>query len=159
MLSVDVLIEALVDEDRRLRGIARDCPAEFRDISAPGDGLGLKETLAHLTCWDEFTVEYFDSICRGGARIPSFSEFVASSHDLMRDICSAPFQDVLEKYRAATRSLIDLLRVHWETMTDEQHNNLFLPLRHRRHHRRLLADFLDGLSPSVKEEGLADAAG
>jgi len=161
MVNVAILIDALVDEDTRLRELAAAFPPEHRESTAPGFRMGLKATLAHLASWDDFTTTFFDAVCGGeGVVPPSFEAFVAGSHERELEICRAPFETVLDLYRRATGNLLGLLSRHWSDLDDTQRRNLFLPLRHRRHHRRQLAAVLEQVAPQADaEEGLAGAAG
>jgi hypothetical protein len=157
MQSPDMLINALVDEDCRMREIVQKFPPELRDVSPGDDKLGLKDTLAHISYWDEFTVRYFEALYSGRKiPTPSFQDFEASTAELQQKLKSAPFGDIMDNYLRATRKLLGMLRTHWDMMKPEEHRNLALPLRHRRHHRRLLME-LAGLAPEADSEKMAGA--
>ena len=97
MQSPEMLINAIVDEDCKMREIVQSIPVGLRDES-PGEGkLGLKDTLAHLSYWDEFTVKYFESIFSNRkVPTPNFKDFEAASSGLQSELKDVSFSDVMD---------------------------------------------------------------
>jgi len=148
MRSADTLVAAFADEDRRLRELARDFPPLHREAS-PGNGeLSLKQTLGHLAFWDRFTVEFYDARCHEReVETPSLGEFEARNRAELERIYDLPFERVRELYEDATRTLLDFLREHWAQLDDASRANFNIPLKHRRHHRRLLMKAMATFAP------------
>ncbi len=129
-----------VEEDRRLRELILRFPAELRERPGEGKLLGLKQTLAHLAQWDGFTVRFFAAKIAGAPLPPdSFSRFETEKVEERERLCRLPFGRVLTAYARATEEMLSFLRRHWLVLTERERGDFRIPLRHRAHHRELLA--------------------
>lgn len=150
MTSADTLIAAYADEDHRLRELARGFPLAFRDVPPEAGKLGLKQTLGHIAFWDGFTVEFFRGRLEDRVTdAPSLAEIEDRNRAELDRIYDMPYELVMELYVAATRAIQDFLRTHWDDLTEEERPNFHIPLKHRRHHRRLLQQALTMFAPEA----------
>ncbi|MBC8424206.1 hypothetical protein H8E07_08800 [bacterium] len=140
MSSVDTLVAAFADEDLRLRDLAGDFPVHMREITPERGKLSLKQTFVHLAFWDRFTVEFFDARCHGRETdAMTLGDFEERNRAELERTYAMPFEQVRGIYETATRELLGFLADHWDDLDDESRANFHIPLKHRRHHRRLLA--------------------
>ncbi len=140
MSSVETLVAAFADEDRRLRELTLAFPVHLREAAPESGKLSLKQTLAHLAFWDRFTVEFFDARCHGRKTdAMSLGDFEERNRAELERTFALPFERVREVYDTATRELMGFLRDHWDDMDADLRANFNIPLKHRRHHRRLLS--------------------
>ena len=150
MSSVQTLIAAFADEDRRLRELALTYPPEFRDVPPASGKLSLKQTLGHLAFWDRFTVKFFESrINNVDVDAPSLGEIEDRNREELARIYDMPYEQVLELYVHATSDIQNFLREHWASLDETEHGNFNIPLKHRRHHRRLLQKALAVFAPEL----------
>ena len=161
MSSVDTLIAAYADEDRRLREVARIFPIPYRDIPPENGKLSLKQTLGHLAFWDRYTVEFFDARCHArDVKNITLGEFEQRNRAELERLYDLPFEQVLDAYVSITNELQTFLREHWSDLDDQARINFTIPLKHRRHHRRLLVKALAVFAPDmVVEEEAREKAG
>lgn len=142
----DTLIAALVEEDRLLRQLMDECPVSLRDVRGPGGTLSLKETLGHLAFWDTFAVGFFLSKLDASSEKPTPPvNFEQRSREELKRMHKLPFGEILDLYGGATQGLVDFLRGHWHELSPKQRGDFSVPLKHRRHHRLLLAKALAAL--------------
>ncbi len=139
MEKPDHLIAALADEDQRLNELIAGCPPERRERSGPGGMMGPKETIGHLAFWDSFAVAFFTRKLEGAVQRESGVDLERLNKQEMKQLRRRPWEDVLAAYRAATTDLVRFLRAHWRELSDDERAAFLTPLRHRRHHRLLLA--------------------
>ncbi len=159
MSSVETLIALFADEDRRLRDLARSFPVPHRETPPEHSKLNLKQTLGHLAFWDRFTVEFFDARChRREVDAITLGDFEKRNRAELERIYDMPFEHVYEIYNTATRKLQSFLREHWDELDDEARTNFNIPLKHRRHHRRLLEKALEEFAPAVEAEEAQEKA-
>lgn len=139
MSSVETLVAAFADEDRRLRELAGDFPDHMREVMPESGKLSLKQTFAHLAFWDRFTVEFFDARCHGRETdAMTLGDFEVRNRAELERTYAMPLEQVREIYDTVTRELLGFLADHWDDLDDESRVNFHIPLKHRRHHRRLL---------------------
>ena len=160
MSSMDTLIAAYADEDRRLRELAGRFPVAYRDVPPETGKLGLKQTLGHLAFWDGFTVEFFRARLECGDAPPvSLAEIEQRNRAELDRIYDMPYERVLELYISATNDILAFLRAHWDGLPEEERPNFNIPLKHRRHHRRLLQKALAAFAPELAGEAARERAG
>ena len=127
-------------------------PRLRRDIPGTGGSLSFKETLGHISFWDDFTVEFFQcKLDQAACMLPPPVQFEERSREALHRIDSLPFGEVLARYLESTGALIEFLKTHWDDLTEREKHDFWVPLKHRRHHRISLAQSL-GLSESKKIE-------
>jgi hypothetical protein len=150
MSSVETLIAAFADEDRRLRELADTYPPAFRDVPPQSGKLSLKQTLGHLAFWDRFTVKFFKSrLHDADVDAPSLGEIEDRNREELARIYDMPYEQVLELYVGATSDIQTFLRDHWTDLDETERGNFNIPLKHRRHHRRLLVKALAIFAPEL----------
>ncbi len=160
MSTVDTLIAAYADEDRRLRELARRFPVAYRDVLPETDKLSLKQTLGHLAFWDGFAVEFFRARLEDdGAAAPSLAEIEERNRAELERIYDMPFEQVMELYVAATNDILAFLRAHWDALSEGERPNFNIPLKHRRHHRRHLQKALKVFAPELDADEAQERAG
>ncbi len=138
----DALIEAILDEDSRLRDLLDRFPPGARDAPGGGGTLGPKETLAHLAFWDACAVRIFEGRLAGARGAPAAEELEAQNREELRRVCALPFAEVLRSYGEATLGLTRFLRDRWGDLKPKYRRDFWLPVRHRRGHRELLEGLL-----------------
>jgi len=135
----DELISAIVEEDRLLLSRLEQCPDAFLEMRGSGGLLSFKDTLGHLAFWDSFAVRFFtrklDSTVENDSPPLNFEQ--RNRQELQR-VRQLSFTEVMKLYGKATRDLITFLNSRWHELSEKQRRDLFLPLKHRRHHRLLL---------------------
>ena len=153
MHSVEILIAAYAEEDRRLLELARQCPPARREERLVDSRMSLLQTLGHLAFWDDYTVGFFEARCENRDVTPlTLQEFEDRNQNELNRLCGLPFEEALETYQAATRALVRFLREHWDDLTDKDRGNFSIPLKHRRHHRRKLRASLEAWRDDAAEE-------
>ncbi len=139
-----MLVDAILEEDRLLRGRLTHCPHNFRETRGPGGGLSFKETLGHIAFWDNFTVEFFTHKLDRTALDPApVVDFEERSRQALTSVANLPFGEVLARYLEATGALTSFLGQHWPELTTRERHEFWVPLKHRRHHRISLFQALD----------------
>ncbi len=142
----DTLIALFMEEDGLLRQLLARCKPEDREVRGSGGTLSLKETLGHLAFWDSFAVRFFEEKLAGTDHsLPM--DFEKQSREELKRLRKLPFDDVLASYQNSTRELIAFLQNRWQDLSPKQRLDFHVPLKHRRHHRLLLARALGGESP------------
>ncbi len=138
------LLDAILEEDRLLRRRLTTCPAHLREVRGPTDALSFKETLAHLSFWDNFTVEFFTRKLDASRLNPDEQvDFEAHSRQALAAAADLPFGEVLARYLESTGALTRFLTLHWDALSPRQRNDFRVPLKHRRQHRIGLFAALD----------------
>ena len=146
MDGVVTLIAAYAEEDRRLMELAAGFPVALRDTGGRKHRLSLKQTIGHLAFWDDFAVDFYNARCHDGHPAGlSFSEFEKKNRHLLERLCAEEWEVVLASYRRATRELSAFLTEHWNDLDEEGRENFKIPLKHRRYHRRRLAELAEDL--------------
>jgi hypothetical protein len=136
----DFLIASLMEEDRLLHDLLQTCSAEQKEQLGRGGALTVKETLGHLAFWDSFAVRFFLArLDTSGSRIEPPLDFDQRSRQELERVRALPYPEILDLYRRATRDLVGFLRGHWHLLSAKQRRDFLVPLKHRRHHRLLLA--------------------
>ncbi len=153
----DQLIAAIADEDARLRALVEGWPADRRERPGPGGAMSPKEVLGHLAFWDGFAVRTFESRLAGREAESAGLDFDRLNRAEMKQLRHRPWAAVLAAYAEATAGLTRFLRARWHELSEEERAGFLTPLRHRRHHRLLLARALldEGRSPPGRREGRA----
>ncbi len=160
MSSADTLIAAFANEDRMLRELADLYPVTFRDVPPESGKLSLKQTLGHLAFWDRFTVEFFNSrIQDHQVDTPSLGEIEVGNSEELARIYDMPYEHVLDLYVGATADLQSFLQEHWTDLDETEQSNFNIPLKHRRHHRRLLLKVLAVFVPEADDNEAQEKAG
>ncbi len=150
MISPETLIAAFVDEDRRMREVVRTFPIAYRDIPPENSKLSLKQTLGHLAFWDRYTVEFFDARChKRNVDALTLSDFENRNRQELERLYDLPFEQVFDAYITATAELQHFLLEHWGDLDEADQANFNIPLKHRRHHRRLLLKALEIFAPDA----------
>jgi len=153
MSSVQTLIAAFADEDCRLRELAHMYPPAFRDVSPQSGKLSLKQTLGHLAFWDRFTVVFFESRMNDAeVDAPSLGEIEDRNRAELARIYDMPYEQVFELYISATSDIQTFLCEHWTNLDETERGNFNIPLKHRRHHRRLLLKALTVFAPELMDK-------
>lgn len=138
------LVDAILEEDRLLRGRLNDCPNGIRSIRGPQGTLSFKETLSHIAFWDNFTVEFFSHKLDLKSLSPSpVVNFEERSTMALEAASKLPFGEVLARYLEATGALTQFLGLHWAELNSKEQHDFWVPLKHRRHHRISLFQALD----------------
>ena len=142
-----------MEEDRLLRHRLAECPKGFRECRGPDGALSFKETLAHITFWEEFTVNFFSRKTDLGCRTPSPPlEFEKLSREAMEKFDRLPFGEVLGRYLEAAGAMIDFIKTHWHELTERERHDFWIPLKHRRQHRLVLFQTLDGMRDEIEAQ-------
>jgi hypothetical protein len=132
-----------MEEDGLLRQLLAAYPKPFRELKASDGSLSFKDTLGHIAFWDDFTVNFF--LCKidpGAHRVAPPENFDESSRDAIVTMRKLPFGEVLARYLEAHGALLDFLGTHWQSMSEKERNDFWIPLKHRRQHRLLLEEEL-----------------
>jgi len=155
MKNRQILVDAIMEEDRLLRGRLARCPREARDKKGPQGALSFKETLGHIAFWDNFTVEFFSNKLDKTSLNPSPPvNFEERSVVALERVAQLPFGEVLVRYLEATGSLTHFLGQHWEDLSPREKHDFWVPIKHRRHHRISLFQALDNfVSPKEMASG------
>lgn len=157
MDGVVTLIAAYAEEDRRLMDLVAGFPVELRDVGGRLHRYSLKQTVGHLAFWDDFAVEFYHAYCHEGCPASlSFSDFEDKNRHLLKQLCDQDWEMVLANYRRATRELCVFLTSHWDELDEDARRNFKIPLKHRRHHRRRLADLAGELGLVLGEKAAAE---
>ncbi len=156
MNNWQMLVDAIMEEDRLLRERLARCPQEVRDVKGADGELSFKETLGHIAFWDNFTVEFFsnklDKACLDPRPLVNFEE---SSGRALEKVSQLPFGEVLVRYLEATGALTNFLGVHWGELSPRERHDFWVPLKHRKYHRISLFRALDG--GALEEEMVGEA--
>ena len=121
-----------------------ECPRVFRERRGPDGTLSFKETLAHIAFWDDFTVNFFSRKLDRGSRTPAPPvDFEDLSRQAMKKFSRLPFGEVLGRYLEASGAITDFIETHWDQLTEKERHDFWIPLKHRRQHRLVLAKALD----------------
>lgn len=151
------LTDALIDEDRRLRRRIAACPQVLREGRGPGGTLSCKETLGHIAFWDEYTVRHFAARLDPTVTLPAGPpDFEALSRDALARTGRRTFADVLAGYLEVTGNLVAFIANNWERLAPGEREGLWVPLKHREHHRQELEKAIEVLAA---EDGAGLAAG
>ena len=146
------LVDAILEEDRLLRGRLNDCPAEWRSVRGPQGALSFKETLSHIAFWDNFTVDFFTHKLDLKSLSPgTVVDFEERSSLALEAAAKLPFGEVLARYLEATGALTQFLGQYWTELNPRQQSEFRVPLKHRRHHRISLFQALDEM---CSEQGM-----
>ncbi len=144
MKNWQMLVDAIMEEDRLLRERLAQCPQEVRDIKGPQGALSFKETLGHIAFWDNFTVDFFSTkLDRTSLNPCPPVNFEERSVVALDKIAQLPFGEVLVRYLEATGALTNFLGQHWEELSPREKHDFWVPIKHRRHHRISLFQSLD----------------
>lgn len=153
MEGPQTLIAAYADEDRQLQEVIRRFDPVQRNALHCAEDLTLVQTLGHLAFWDRYAVEFYEGrIAHRDVAPLTFDEFEARNRDELERLCGLPYERVRLAYVEATHRLLDFLRVHWEDLDDLERTNFTIPLKHRRHHRRLLLAVLEAAGSDSEAE-------
>lgn len=137
------LVSALHAEDRRLRRTLRLCPRSLRDVRGPDGTLSCKETLGHIAFWDDFAARFFSrKLDVRSLDPPSPRDLEERSRAATAAAVRLPYGEVWTRYLEATAALVVFLDEHWIDLTSSQRVDFWIPVSHRRHHRRALARLL-----------------
>ncbi len=140
------LVDAILEEDRLLRGRLTECPVKLRGKRGPEGALSFKETLAHISFWDNFTVDFFSNKLDLDSLDPKLLvNFEERSKEAMDAASKLPFGEVLAQYLEATGALTQFLGKHWADLNPREQHEFGVPLKHRRHHRIALFQALDDM--------------
>lgn len=147
--NVQTLVDAILEEDRLLRERLTSCPPHLRDVRGPSGGLSFKETLAHISYWDDFTVDFFSTKLDKGSLDPTPPlDFEENSRRALASAAVRPFGEILARYLESTGALTRFLTQHWADLDTREKHDFWVPLKHRRHHRISLFQSLDRLTES-----------
>jgi len=139
----ETLIDAIKEEDRLLRQYLALVPRSERDARGPDGALSFKETLGHISFWDDFTVQFFQSkLDDASCALPPPVQFEERSREALRKMRELPFGEVLARYLESTGALVEFLKGHWGELTERERHDFWVPLKHRRHHRISLGQAL-----------------
>jgi hypothetical protein len=139
----DHLISALVEEDRLLRELLERFTPAQQEQAAAGGSLGVKETVAHLAFWDSFTVRFFRAKLDPEVEpVAPPVDFEGQNSEELQRLCKLSFAEIMDLYSKSTRELLVFLQGHWHQLSGKQRHDFALPLKHRRHHRLMLAEML-----------------
>ena len=148
-----------MDEDRILRRRLSDLSAELRSRRGPEGTLSFQETLGHIAYWDSFTVDFFTAKLDGAGPSPvPPADLARLSEDAVAEAARAPFADVLAHYLEATGALIAFISRRWDELSEKERNDFQVPLKHRRHHREALFQWLDTVKREGRDRERADGA-
>jgi len=132
----NVLVEAIMEEDRLLRRCLTLVPRADRSRPVNARGLSFKETLGHISFWDDFTVHFFQcKLDAASCTLPPPVKFEERSREALDRIRPLPFGEVLARYLESTGALLDFIEDHWDDLTAQERHDFWVPLKHRRHHR------------------------
>lgn len=152
MNNPQLLVDALLEEDRLLRCCLAACPQELRDGRGPGQSLSFKETLAHIAFWDNFTVDFFTrKLDRKSLNPQPPLDFEEYNRQALAAAATWPFGEVLARYLESTGALTRFLNGHWAELTPRERFDLRITLKHRRQHRISLENTLDRPDPLAAE--------
>lgn len=144
MDSLQNLVRAIAEEDRRLRQLLAAFPRSSLETRTRIGSLSFKETLGHLAFWDDFTSHFFHcKIDSCSCRVPPPVDFEESSRKAMLAMSRLPFGEVLARYLEATGTLLGFLKDHWGDLSVKERNDFWVPMRHRREHRLALGEDLN----------------
>ena len=154
------LIAAYAEEDRRLMDLVSGFPVALREVCARKHKLSLKQTIGHLAFWDDFAVDFYKAQCEEGRPDSlSFADFEKKIRHLLERLCAEDWETVLASYRRATRELCAFLTEHWDHLEDDVRESFKIPLKHRRYHRRRLAELGQSLGLSPGASSMTERAG
>jgi len=137
------LINAINEEDRLLRQYLTLVPRPDRESAGTDGSLSFKETLGHISFWDDFTVQFFQcKLDDASCTLPPPVQFEERSREALHRLGPLPFGEVLARYLESTGALVDFLKAHWDELTEREKHDFWVPLKHRRHHRISLAQSL-----------------
>jgi hypothetical protein len=140
----DHLVAAILEEDRLFRALLSRCPVAWREQRELVGALSLKETVGHLAFWDTFAVQFFSRKLDQAEQGPfTQRDFEQRNRDELQAMRELPYDDVVARYERATRLLLEFLRGRWHELSVKERRDFSLPLKHRRHHRLLLAKALE----------------
>ncbi len=152
------LTDALIDEDRRLRRRIAACPHALREGRGPDGALSCKETLGHIAFWDDYTVRHFSARLDPTEPPPAGPpDFEALSREALARTGRRSFSDVLATYLEVTGALVAFIANSWAHLEPGEREGLWVPLKHREHHRLELEKAVDTLA-AQDEAGLAAGA-
>ncbi len=152
------LADALIDEDRRLRRKLITCPPALRERRGPHGSLSLKEILGHIAFWDDFTVRFFTARLDPAQRSPDRPvDFDVLSRQAIAEARQRPFGEVLAGYLEATGALVGFIANHWDRLGEQEREDFWVPLKHRRHHRIELEQAMAELATGGPAEVAAEA--
>lgn len=126
-------------------------------MRGPDGSLSPKEMLAHVAFWDTFTVRFFADKLREEDPAPP-EDFTRQSEQAIHEAAKLPFGEVLARYGQATDELIDFLGRRWGELSARERRDFWVPLKHRRHHRRTLFQALDAMSGADPSSEMAAGA-
>ena len=150
-----VLIDSLVEEDRLLRQRCTSCPRALREVRGKDGALSFKETLGHIAFWDGFTVNFFATkLDKSSCKPTPPVDFEAQSFEALEAIKTMLFGEVLARYLEATGAMIEFLRENWHELSQQEKDDFWVPLKHRRHHRITLFQSLDDLIDDDGDKGI-----
>jgi hypothetical protein len=152
MEGPDALIQALREEDRRLRDLLGRFPAAACERQANGLP-SCKETLADIAFWDACAVRIFRDRLAGRRTAPPPEVLAQQNREQMQHVRGLAFEEVLNSYADATGDLIDFLQACWDKLKPKYRRQFTLPLRHRRHHRELLESLLAEIGDRAAAHG------
>lgn len=152
------LADALIDEDRRLRRKLITCPRALREQRGPDGSLSLKEILGHIAFWDDFTVRFFTARLDPAQLSPDRpADFETLSGEAIATAGGRPFGEVLAGYLEATGALVGFIANHWDRLGEQEREDFWVPLKHRRHHRIALEQAMAALADEGPVEFAAEA--
>lgn len=153
------LVAAFAEEDRRLTDLVEAFPVALLDTPGRRHKLSLKQTLGHLGFWDDFAVEFYTHRLEADAtETVTFDDFETRNARLMDRLRGEAWETVLASYRRATRDITAFLNRHWDELDEEARENFKIPLKHRRYHRRRLAELAEELGVTVPVAGFTEQA-
>lgn len=148
-----MLIDSLLEEDRLLRQRCISCPKGLRETNGEGGVLSFKDTLGHVAFWDGFTVDFFTAkLDKTSFRPTAPVDFESQSDEALKALKALPFGEVLARYLESTGALVKFLKENWSDLSPKEKDSFWIPLKHRRHHRISLFNFLDKVQNS-KDRG------
>lgn len=153
MSGPEALVQALHEEDRRLRDLLGRFPAAASEVRGVAGAPSLKETLADIAFWDGCAVRIFRDRLAGKKAAAAPEIFERQNRQELERVRGAPLEEVLGSYLAATRDLIEFLQICWDHLKPKYRRQFALPLRHRRFHRQLLESLLDELDGCAPARG------
>ena len=154
------LIAAYAEEDRRLMELIAGFPVALRETVGRTHRLSLKQTIGHLAFWDDFAVAFYNARLHAGHPDSlTFAEFEKKNRHLLERLCAEDWEAVLASYRRATRELSAFLTEHWDDLADDVRDSFKIPLKHRRYHRRRLAELAESLGLRPGAPSMSERAG
>ncbi|MFO7610283.1 MAG: hypothetical protein R6X35_14040 [Candidatus Krumholzibacteriia bacterium] len=137
------LADAVIDEDRRLRRLLTACPVAGREQPGPDGALSFKETLAHITFWDEAALVHLQGRADPARRtLAAPADLDAQGREAVARARQRPFGEVLAGYLEITGALVAFIAREWERLGPREREGLAIPLQHRRYHRQELERML-----------------